>query len=171
MLDLIRHKLIKSPVARKRMVLTACYLAFFGCFRIHEILAREKMEFDVQTWWRFFQPIITFVQSKHLKNGGKFQKLPRLKSNLCSDMRTGGKEFNADLKKLLGKYLAYNKGKILAHYFRSGLAIMMAKCGYSHEDIMRRGRWSSSAFLAYCKLGRVKRMVIAQDMATRLSKL
>ena len=50
-LDLIRNELIKSPwpVARKRMILTVCYLAFFGSFRIHEILAREKMQFDVQT--------------------------------------------------------------------------------------------------------------------------
>ena len=50
-LDLIRHELIKSPwpIARKRMMLTVCYLAFFGSFRIHEILAREKMVFDVQT--------------------------------------------------------------------------------------------------------------------------
>ena len=82
-----------------------------------------------------------------------------------------GKEFNIDLKKLLGKHLDYNKGKILSHSFRSGLATMMAKCGYSDEDIMRTGRWSSSAFLAYCKLGRVKRMAVAQELATRLSKL
>ena len=43
-LDLIRHELIKSPwpVARKRMILTVCYTAFFGSYRIHEIIAREK---------------------------------------------------------------------------------------------------------------------------------
>ena len=51
MLDLIRHEMIKSPwpVARKSIILTVCYLAFFGSFWIHEILAREKMQFDVQT--------------------------------------------------------------------------------------------------------------------------
>ena len=82
-----------------------------------------------------------------------------------------GKEFNKDLKKLLGKLLDYNKGKILSYSFRSGLATMMAKCGYSDEDIMRTGWWSSSAFLAYCKHGRVKIMAVAQELATRLSKL
>ena len=61
-------------------------------------------------------------------------------------------------------------GKILSHSFRRGLATMMAKNGYSDEEIMRTGRWSSSAFLTYCKLGRVKRMAVAQEMAYRFSK-
>ena len=50
-LKLIRHELQKAdwPLAKKRMILTICYLAFFGSFRIHEILAKEKLSFDVQT--------------------------------------------------------------------------------------------------------------------------
>ena len=65
----------------------------------------------------------------------------------------------------------YKKGKILSHSFRAGLATMMAKSGYSDEEVMRTGRWSSTAFLSYCKLGRVRRMAIAQEMAERFSKL
>ena len=82
-----------------------------------------------------------------------------------------GKEFNLDLKKLLGKHLDYRKGKILSHSFRAGLATMMAQNGYSDEEIMRTGRWNSSAFLAYCKLGRVRRMAVSQEMAARLANV
>ena len=50
-LELIRHELKKSPwtVSKKRMMLTVLYLAFFGSFRIHEILPKEKFTFDPQT--------------------------------------------------------------------------------------------------------------------------
>ena len=212
-LNLIRHELIKSPwpVARKRMILTVCYLAFFGSFRIHEILPREKMQFDVQTtllgsnlkieFWpeKNTKVLKVWLKSpKELRNGTgvmveifptnnylcpiraleKWKKVSKVANTAVKPVFRNedgsnytGKEFNIDLKKLLGKHLDYNKGKILSHSFRSGLATMMAKCGYSDEDIMRTGRWSSSAFLAYCKLGRVKRMAVAQELATRLSKL
>ena len=62
-----------------------------------------------------------------------------------------GQDFNADLRKLLGKHLNYKEGKILSHSFPSGLATMMAQNGFSDEEIMRTGRWNSSAFLMYCK--------------------
>ena len=211
-LDLIRHELIKSPwhVAKKRMILTVCYLAFFGSFRIHEILSRERMTFDVQTtllgnnlkveYWpeKGTKVLKVWLKSpKELRNGtGVMVELFPTDNYLCpiralekwrsvsrcpkSEVKPvfrhedgsnyTGKEFNADLQKLLGKHLDYKKGKILSHSFRSGLATMMARSGYSDEEIMRTGRWSSSAFLSYCKLGRVKRMSIAQEMATRFSK-
>ena len=36
---------------------------------------------------------------------------------------------------------------------------------------MATGRWNSPAFLLYCKLGRVKRMDVAQEMASRFAKI
>ena len=80
-----------------------------------------------------------------------------------------GKAFNADLKSLLQKHLDYNKNKILAHSFRAGLATIMAKNGFTDNEIMRIGRWNSAAFLCYVKLNRVKRMGIARDIAVRLN--
>ena len=71
-----------------------------------------------------------------------------------------GKAFNTDLKSLLGPHLDYNKNKILAHSFRAGIATVMAQNGYSDGEIMRMGRWHSSAFLAYVKLDRVKRELL-----------
>ena len=212
-LDLIRHELIKSPwpIARKRMMLTVCYLAFFGSFRIHEILAREKMVFDVQTtllgnnlkieFWpeKKTKVLKIWLKSpKELKNGtGVMVEIFPTNNYLCpikalekwrrsskiaktevkpvfrheDGSNYTGREFNEDLKKLLGKHLDYKQGKILSHSFRAGLATMMAKSGYSDEEVMRTGRWNSAAFLSYCKLGRVRRMAIAQEMAERFSKL
>ena len=212
-LDLIRHELIKAPwaVARKRMILTVCYISFFGSFRIHEILARDKMTFDVQStllgnnlkveYWpeKDSKVMKVWLKSpKELRNGtGVMVELFPTNNYLCpiralekwrnvsripkSEVKPvfrhedgsnyTGKDFNEDLRKLLAKHLDYKKGKILSHSFRSGLATMMAKNGYSDDEIMRTGRWSSSAFLAYCKLGRVKRMAVAQEMASRFSKV
>ena len=47
--------------------------------------------------------------------------------------------------------------KILSHYFREAIPTLMARAGYSDLDIMRQGRWRSTDFLAYCKLGRASR--------------
>lgn len=80
-----------------------------------------------------------------------------------------GKDFNVDLRSLLSKHLDYNKKKILAHSFRAGLATVMAKNGYSDSEIMRIGRWNSSAFLCYVKLNRLRRMEISREITKRLS--
>ena len=44
--------------------------------------------------------------------------------------------------------------RILSHSFRAGIPTLMARAGYSDSEIQRQGRWRSSAFLVYCKLGR-----------------
>jgi hypothetical protein len=80
-----------------------------------------------------------------------------------------GKSFNDDLKALLSKHIDYNKNKILAHSFRAGLATVMAQNGYSDGEIMRIGRWNSSAFLCYVKLNRLKRMKISREITNRLA--
>ena len=211
-LELIRNELINSSwsVARKRMILTVCYLTFFGSFRIHEILARENMSYDVQTtllgnnirieywpekkckvlkvWLKSPKElrrgcgvmVEIFLTNNHLcpirasEKWSKISKIAKTEVKPVFRHEDGsnytGKQFNDDLRKILGKHLLYKKGKILSHSFRAGLATMMAQLGYSDEEIMRTGRWNSTAFLAYCKLGRVKRMAVAQEMAARLSK-
>ena len=40
-----------------------------------------------------------------------------------------GKQFNKDLKQLLSPHIDYDKGRVLAHSFRSGLATTIAQLG------------------------------------------
>ena len=48
-LKLIQHELRKKTwsLAKKRLVWTICLVAFHGSFRIHELLSKEKMTFDI----------------------------------------------------------------------------------------------------------------------------
>ena len=48
-LKLIKHELRKKTwsLAKKRLVWTICLVAFHGSFRIHELLSKEKMTFDI----------------------------------------------------------------------------------------------------------------------------
>ena len=82
-----------------------------------------------------------------------------------------GAIFNTELKKLLGKYIDYNKSMFLSHSFRAGFASMMASAGYSDQEIMRQGRWHSSAFTAYCKTGRSSRLKEQREIARTLTRL
>lgn len=78
-----------------------------------------------------------------------------------------GKAFNAMLKNLLAKHLKGYRRKVTSHSFRAGLASLMGKLGFSDNDIMAIGRWSSRSFEAYLKLPRSKRL----DMAKKIGKL
>lgn len=60
---------------------------------------------------------------------------------------------NESLKRLLQPHISY--GSVTGHSFRAGMATMMGLSGFTDEEIQARGRWSSSAFLRYIKLGRV----------------
>ena len=75
-----------------------------------------------------------------LEKWRKVSKLPKSKVKPVFRQEDGSnytdKEFNADLKNLLDKHMDYKRGKILSHSFISGLATMMAKTGYSDEEIM-----------------------------------
>ena len=61
--------------------------------------------------------------------------------------------FNGVLKNLLEPHISY--GTITGHSFRAGMATMMGLAGFTDDEIQARGRWSSSAFMRYIKLGRI----------------
>ena len=63
--------------------------------------------------------------------GGRLSPLFREESGVCYT----GAEFNADLKRLLGKVIDYDKKKVLSHSFRAGMASMMARVGMSDFQI------------------------------------
>ena len=48
-LKLIKHELTKKnwTLAKKRLIWAICLIAFHGSFRIHELLAKEKLKFDL----------------------------------------------------------------------------------------------------------------------------
>ena len=81
-----------------------------------------------------------------------------------------GATFNKDLKALLKLDVDYNKSPVTAHSFRAGLATFMAKAGYKDEDIMKIGRWHSSAFQTYIKEPRIVRAKLAEELAKKVAQ-
>ena len=75
-----------------------------------------------------------------------------------------GEKFNAHLKSFLSKHLDYGKGKVTSHSFRSGMASLVAKLGYTDDELKAVGRWSSDAFNAYVKLPRTRRLQMAREI-------
>ena len=82
-----------------------------------------------------------------------------------------GKQFNKDIKSVLGKVINYDENRYLSHSFRAGLASMMAASGYSDVEIMRQGRWHSKSFQLYCKMGRASRFKEQKDLAMKIARL
>ena len=79
--------------------------------------------------------------------------------------------FNSDIRLLLQDVIDYNKGKLLSHSFRSGLATAMARAGFSQENIQLVGRWSSEAYLNYVKQGRSARFETMRDISAKMTEL
>ena len=83
-----------------------------------------------------------------------------------------GKLFNEDLRNLLSSVIDYSKvGKITSHSLRIGIATMLGQLGYSDNEIMAIGRWSSSAFELYIRSPRAVRAKTAKRMAKELPQI
>ena len=78
-----------------------------------------------------------------------------------------GREFNKDLAELTAEITEGTTGVIRSHSFRAGVASEMGLAGFSDSQIMSTGRWSSSAFLAYCKLPRSKRLKFQNELVKK----
>ena len=81
-----------------------------------------------------------------------------------------GKAFNRILSKLTLCLTEGTDGMIKSHSFRSGMATEMGRMGFSEEEIMAQGRWSSQAFKSYTKLGTLKRLQLAERMRDLVCK-
>jgi len=77
--------------------------------------------------------------------------------------------FGVKLKYFFKPYVSY--GSLTGHSFRSGLSSLLGEAGFSDEQIMALGRWSSSAFLRYIKLGRMTRCRNAEKISDWLKSL
>ena len=78
-------------------------------------------------------PGTEFCPVKAFQKWNNLSKLKMNKSQVMFRKQSGkaytGKEFNRDLKELLSPHIDYDKGKVLSHSFRSGLATTMAQLG------------------------------------------
>ena len=81
-----------------------------------------------------------------------------------------GRDFNKELAFLTDDITVGTKGVIRSHSFRSGLATEMGLAGFSDEQIMAAGRWSSDAFRAYCKLPRSKRLTQQHQLVKKIMR-
>jgi len=76
-----------------------------------------------------------------------------------------GTKMNKIIRKLLDPYTNELVGVFGTHSFRIGIASMLGNHGYTDEDIMAAGRWSSRAFEAYTKLKRTRRALIGKQIS------
>ena len=81
-----------------------------------------------------------------------------------------GTAFNRILTQLTKCITDGTDGVIRSHSFRSGMATEMGKMGFSEQEIMAQGRWSSQAFKSYTKMGLVKRLKLAEKMKSLVDK-
>ena len=188
-MNLLKKLLTKSKMelSKKRLVWAICCLALHGSFRIHELLAREELQFDptsallgkdVRKLKVKIELISTGTLTCPVAAWEKWQSASKLRIEplkpvfrLDNGKCMTGASFNKILKDLLCKYINYEEKKFLSHSFRAGFASMMAEAGYKDEEIMRQGRWHSQAFMAYCKTGRGSRLKEQRDLARKLTEL
>ena len=71
----------------------------------------------------------------------------------------------------MSEEINYMEGYIASHSFRAGMVSVMARLGYSEEQIKIQGRWSSDAFRRYLKLGRGERLESQFELAQKIATL
>ena len=73
--------------------------------------------------------------------------------------------FNRFLKNMFSSLLAGKDATISGHSLRIVLASLLGSLGYTDEEVMAAGRWSSRAFRSYLQLPRTRRLEIARAIA------
>ena len=188
-----------------------CMLAFFGSFRMSEILTKnartvdprtellcrdvevlerkvgnrkvkflrvhlkspkesrgnkESIKVEVFSTGNKFCPVEAF--NKYKEGFGVLQKNNAAFRRDWSGEAISQRYFSAKLKKFFKPYIRY--GTLTGHSFKSGLSSLLGEAGFSDDQIMSLGRWSSSAFLRYIKLGRLTRCRNAEKISGWLKK-
>lgn len=188
--------------ADKRLIWAVSLIAFYGSFRMGELLTNNESEFDAA------YDLLT--QDVLIIEGGS-QKIMQLKIKCPKEGRTGKeiivdlfenenlcpikalekwlkaappqqkgmpmfrltngnpltkKKFNAILDKHLNKNIPSSKGFFSGHSFRSGIPSLLGSLGYTTEEIMCVGRWSSNSYECYVKTARTKRQKMAREVAS-----
>ena len=81
------------------------------------------------------------------------------------------RDLNVILKTMLAEKVMYMEGYVASHSFRAGLVSVMARLGYTEEQIKRQGRWRSDAYQAYVKMERAARLTEQWEMASKIAAL
>lgn len=211
LLQILADELNKSsfPDLRKTLIWAVSTIAFFGSFRISELLSATARKFDsdvtlctcdvrlanenmeipktkpkLKLWIKnpkvgssFFAPVYSISQKEccpviALK---EYTSLAKMKNLLKSDLPLFRKEdgncytpslFNLDVRKLLCNTVDYDVSSISSHSFRAAIPSLLKANGVSDEDVKLWGRWSSKAFLLYCRLQETQR----SDLAGKLQR-
>ena len=187
----------------KRLIWTVSLIAFFGSFRMGELLLDSENHFDPTQDLLTEDVFITKNQSsgkktlqvrlkssKENRSGREIivdlfendtlcpikameawtrSRKPR-KRNLPAFLMSNGcpltkKKMNKILDSHLNKNIPSKKGFFSNHSFRSGIPSMLGTLGYSTEEIMCVGRWSSNSYECYVKTARTKRQKMAREIA------
>jgi hypothetical protein len=76
-----------------------------------------------------------------------------------------GRRLNETMERLLRPQLGRGAKRLKTHSFRAAVPTMLGSAGFSDEEIMAVGRWSSRAFECYTKLPRTRRRAMAKVIA------
>lgn len=113
----------------------------------------------------FFCPVE--AMRKFLAISGNFQgSLPLLRTETTLLTR---EKLNSILKSSLDSVVDY--GVIRTHSFRAGLTTALARAGVSDNVLQSLGRWHSSAFNTYMKLGRQLRLSTQAELVSKISQM
>ena len=185
-LKLLGHAIKKSNLSTymKSAVWAGSMMAFWGSSRIGELMGPYVSSFDpksslllsdvkiskegMKVWIRSpkcgtpiaaLDPVaaVMFYLEQREEKHGQDPNLPFFleESGKCLTKQ----KFNTLLHKLLDDFLTDDRDALTGHSFRSGLATLMEVAGFSKEDIQAWGRWSSEAFVRYCKEKRPRKEI------------
>lgn len=113
----------------------------------------------------FFCPVE--AAKKFMAISGNFPgSLPLLRTETALLTR---EKLNSVLKSTLDSVVEY--GVIRTHSFRAGLTTALARAGVSDDVLQSLGRWHSSAFNTYMKLGRQLRLSTQAELVSKISQM
>lgn len=189
--------------ADKRLIWAVSLIAFFGSFRMGELLASSEDHFDptqdllgedidlsqahkstkktLQIRLKTSKEnrssreiIVDLFENDKLCPVKAFEAWTRVSKprearlpafRLSSGRPLTKTKMNELLNSLLNKNVPKGKGFYSNHSFRSGIPSLLGTLGYSSEDIMCVGRWSSNSYECYVKTARTKRQRMAREIA------
>lgn len=187
--------------ADKRLIWAVSLIAFYGSFRMGELLTDTDAQFDPAH--NLMTQDVLILENRGQKTMQLRIKAPKESragkeiivdlfenNNLCPikalenwlksappqekempmfRLKNGAsltkKKFNEILNTHLNKNVPPGKGFFSGHSFRSGIPSLLGSLGYSTEEIMCVGRWSSNSYECYIKTARTKRQRMAREVA------
>ena len=178
-LRLLGHSIGSSSMSpyMKNLVWAVSLTSFWGAFRVGELLSpKEEIDLkssclvsviklnsptgDVVEVFKIpdsaldpWSAMVTYLSCRRSRHGAALEEALFVDEDGKPFTRS---RFNIILHKLLDPFVTDDRDSITGHSFRSGLATLMERSGMSPEAIKAWGRWSSTAYLLYCKEGRSK---------------